>query len=157
MKNRRTIIALTVAVVIVIVTIAAVANNLLNIKRISNALNDVTDVRVAVAMEMDDYITITVPVNSHIEISPEPDAVIKVFAPLEGKIIFSDKTIGRFVEKGEIVARYDTSELAVQVNQAAARVGAATAKLKQAEREYTQECELYAKDATSKDKLSKAG
>ena len=157
MKNRKTIIALTIAIVIVIATIAVVANNLLNTERIRNALNDVTDVRVATAMQMEDYITITVPVNSRIDVGPEPDAIIKVFAPLDGRIILAEKTIGRFVEQGAIVARYDVNELAVQKNQATARIGAAEAKLKQADREYAQECELFSKDATSRDKMNKAG
>lgn len=156
MKDRKTVVVMVVAIVIMTAAIAVVANNLLNTERIRSSLTGAVDVRVATAMDMEDYITITVPSDSRIKVTPGDEGVVKIFAPLDGTIVEARKASGELVEAGSVIVRYDTAELVAQTTQAVAREGAARAKLKQAEREYSQQVELISKDATTRDKVNKA-
>ena len=157
MRNRKIIIAATVALVVIIATIAGVAANLLNTERLNRLINDnAVNVRVASVFEMKDFPTYNVYADARIRVEPADGSTAPVYAQLDGRITNILKLTGAAVVAGEPLATYDNQDLLAQRLQAEAKVAVADAQLLQAERELSQQRELLAGDATPREKFDKA-
>lgn len=148
--NKRVVIAGVVSLVVIAVVTAGVAANIFNKQRVQQLFfGNTVKVRVASVENLSDYPIVKVEGTSRIRLNAG-EMTTSVYARMDGNLIFVRDKENPFVEQGEILAKFDSRELDIQYQQALAKVGAAQAKVKQAERGANMHTELFEKNGTSK-------
>ena len=148
--NKRVVIAGVVSLVVIAVVTAGVAANIFNKQRVQQLFfGNTVKVRVASVENLSDYPIVKVEGTSRIRLNAG-EMTTSVYARMDGNLIFVRDKENPFVEQGEILAKFDPQELDIQYQQALAKVGAAQAKVKQAERGANMHSELFEKNGTSK-------
>lgn len=148
--NKRVVVAGVVALVVIAVAIAGVSANLINKNRLQQLFfaNQVR-VRVASVVNVSDYPIVKVTGASRIRLAAG-EMTSSVYARMEGYLVFVRDKDNPFVRQGDVLAKFDLSEMNIQYQQALARAGAAQAKVKQAERGAVMQSELFEKNGTAK-------
>ncbi len=148
--NKRVVIASVVSLVVIAVVTAGVAANIFNKQRVQQLFfGNTVKVRVTSVDNLSDYPIVKVEGTSRIRLNAG-EMTTSVYARMDGNLIFVRDKENPFVEQGEILAKFDSRELDIQYQQALAKVGAAQAKVKQAERGANMHTELFEKNGTSK-------
>jgi len=148
--NKRVVIAGVISLVVIAVVTAGVAANIFNKQRVQQLFfGNTVKVRVASVENLSDYPIVKVEGTSRIRLNAG-EMTTSVYARMDGNLIFVRDKENPFVEQGEILAKFDSRELDIQYQQALAKVGAAQAKVKQAERGANMHSELFEKNGTSK-------
>jgi len=148
--NKRVVIAGVISLVVIAVVTAGVAANIFNKQRVQQLFfGNTVKVSVASVENLSDYPIVKVEGTSRIRLNAG-EMTTSVYARMDGNLIFVRDKENPFVEQGEILAKFDPQELDIQYQQALAKVGAAQAKVKQAERGANMHSELFEKNGTSK-------